>query len=85
MGFISCADDITLSLETDQSKSCYTKHERTEWNHTHSFKEMIVVPGTEATEWNSTAADEDDASLVLPRLGEAYEFPGHVEAIIQLH
>ena len=27
--------------------------------------------GTEVTEWNSTAADEDDASVAQARLGEA--------------
>ena len=37
---------------------------------------------TEATEWNSTAADEDE-SLARERLEEAYEFAGHVEAITQ--
>ena len=72
-----------IGLEVDQSKSCNTRQKKTEEDHrTHSFKEKI---GKEATEWNSTAADEDDASLAQVRLGEAYEFPGHVEVITQLH
>ena len=41
--------------------------------------------GAGATEWNSMAADEGDASLAQARLGEAYELAGHVEAITQLH
>ena len=72
-----------IGLEIDQSKSCNTRQKKTEEDHrTHSFKEKI---GKEATEWNSTAADEDDASLAQVRLGEVYEFPGHVEVITQLH
>ena len=35
-----------------------------------------MVLGTEATERNSTAADEDEASLAQARLGDAYEFAG---------
>ena len=75
-----------IGLKFDQSKSCYTRQEKTEWDHrTLSFKEKIVVPGTGATERNSTAADEDDASLAQARLGEANEFASHAEAITQLH
>ena len=48
-------------------------------------KKEIVVLGTEATEWNSMAADEQDASLAQKRLNEASEFAGHVEAVAQLH
>ena len=50
-----------------------------------SCREKVVILGTEATEWNLTAADEDDAPFAQARLGEAYEFAGHVEAITQLH
>ena len=74
-----------ICFEIDQSKSCYTRLERTEWDHsTHSFKGKIVVLGTEATEWNSTAADEDVEFLSRGRLQEACEFAGHVEAITQI-
>ena len=53
-----------IGLEIDQSKSCCTRQEKTEWNHkTFSFQDKILMLGTEATERNSTAADEDDASL----------------------
>ena len=99
MGFIAYADEEADRLWTDtgealkeigleiyQSKSCYTRQEKTEWNRsTLSFKEKIVVLGTEATERNSTAADEDDASLVHARLGEACEVASHVETITQVH
>ena len=44
-----------------------------------------MVLGTEATEWNSMAADEQDASLAEKRLNEDSEFAGHVEAVAQLH
>ena len=50
-----------------------------------AFKKEIVVLGTEATEWNSMGADEQDASLAKKRLSEASEFAGHVEAVAQLH
>ena len=50
-----------------------------------AVKMEIVVLGTEATEWNSMAADEQDASLAQKRLNEASEFAGHVEAVAQLH
>ena len=64
-----------MGLEVDQSKSCYTRQEKPEWNHsTLAFKEMIG-----ATERNSTAADEDDASLAQVRLGEACEFASQHE------
>ena len=39
----------------------------------------------EATEWNSTAADEEDVSLARGLLEEACEFTGHVETVTQLH
>ena len=56
------------------------------WSHkTLAFKKEIVVLGTEPTEWNSMAADEQDASLAQKRLNEASEFAGHVEAVAQLH
>ena len=76
-----------IGLEIDQSKSCFSiKEATTGWNHkTLAFKKEIVVLGTEATEWNSTAADEEDASLTQKRLNEACEFAGHVEAVAQLH
>ena len=75
-----------IGLEIGQSKSCYTKQEKTEWDHkTLSFKKKIVISGTEAPEWNSTAADEGDASLAQARLEEACEFAGNVKAITQLH
>ena len=75
-----------IGLEIHQSRSCYTRHERTEWNHrTHSFEEKIVILDAEATEWKSTAADEEDESLVRERLEEACQFAGHVETIAQLH
>ena len=71
-----------IGLEIDQSKSCYT---RVGWSHkTLAYKKGIVVLGTEATEWNSTAADEQDASLPQKRLNEASEFAGHVAAVAQL-
>ena len=70
-----------IGLEIDQSKSCYTSKVKTAGKHkTLAFKKEIVVPGTEATEWNSMAADEEDASLAQKRLNEASEFAGHVEA-----
>ena len=44
-----------IVIEIDQSKSCHTRQEMTEWNHrTLSFTEKIVVLGAEAAEWNST-------------------------------
>ena len=68
-----------VGFEIDQSKSSYTGRERTEWEHrVLSLKENIVVLGTEATEWNSKTADEEDASLARGRLEEACEFSGHV-------
>ena len=55
------------------------------WSHkTLAFKENVVL-GTEATEWNSMAADEQDASLAQKRLNEASEFAGHVQTVPQLH
>ena len=75
-----------IGLEIDQSKSCYTSKAKTGWNHkTLAFKKEIVILGTEATEWNSMAADEQDASLAQKRMNEASEFAGHVEAVAQLH
>ena len=75
-----------IGLEIDQSKSCYTSKVKTGWNHrTLAFKKEIVVPGPEATEWNSMAADEEDASLAQKRLDEAPEFAGHVEEVTQWH
>ena len=54
------------------------------WNReTLAFKKEFVVLGTEETGWNSTAADEQDASLV--QKNEASEPVGHVEAVAQLH
>ena len=44
-----------------------------------------MVLGTGATEWNSMAADEQDASLAQKRLNEASQFAGHVESVAQLH
>ena len=69
------------------SKSCSTTKEATTgWNHkTLAFKWEIVVLGTEATEWNSMDADEQDASLTQKRLNEASQFAGHVDAVAQLH
>ena len=56
------------------------------WSHkTLAFKREIVVLGTEATEWNLMAADEEDASLARKRLDEASECAGRVEAVTQLH
>ena len=75
-----------IGLEIDQTKSCYTTKATTGWNHkTLAFKKEVVVLGTEATKWNSMAADEQDASLAQTRLNEASEFAGHVEAVTQLH
>ena len=75
-----------IGLEIDQSKSCYTTKATMGWSHkTLAFKKEIVVLGTEATEWNSVAADEQDAWLAQKRLNEASEFAGHVEAVAQLH
>ena len=72
-----------IGLEIDQSKSCYTSKAKTGCNHkTLAFKKEIVA---EATEWNSTTADEQDASLAQKRLNEASEFAGHVAAVTQLH
>ena len=69
-----------IGLEINQPKSCYTSKVRTGWNHkTLAFKKDIVVLGTEAMEWDSMAADEEDASLAQKRLDEASEFTGHVE------
>ena len=75
-----------IGLDIDQSKSCFSSKVKTGWNHkTSAFKKEIVALGTEATEWNSMAADEEDASLAQKRLNEASEFAGHVEAVAQLH
>ena len=69
-------------LEIDQSMSCYSTKATTGWNHkTLAFLTEIVVLGTETTEWNSMAADEQDASLAQKRLTEASEFAGHFEAV----
>ena len=46
---------------------------------------MIVVLGTESTEWNSTVADELDTTLAQKRLDEANAYAGHVEAVAQMH
>ena len=63
-----------IGLDIDQSKSCFTTKATTGWNHkTLAFKKEIVVLGTEATEWNSMAPDERDASLAQKRLNEASE------------
>ena len=69
-----------MVLEIDQSKSCCPTKATMGWNH----KEIAVL-GTQATEWNSMAADEQDASVAQKRLNEASEFAGHVEAVAQLH
>ena len=75
-----------VGLEIDLSKSCSSTKATTGWNHTTlAFKKEIVVLGTETTEWNSMAADEQHASLAQQRLNEASEFAGHVEAVAQLH
>ena len=75
-----------IGLEIDQSKSCHTTKATMGWSHkTLAFGKEIVVLGTEATEWNSMAADGQDASLAQNRLNEASEFAGHVEAAAQLH
>ena len=75
-----------MGLEIDQSKSCYTTNATMGWSQkTLAFKKEIVVLGSKATEWNSMAADEQDASLAQKRLNEASEFAGHVEAVAQLH
>ena len=75
-----------IGLEIDQSKSCYTTKATMGWSHkTLAFKKEIVVLGTETTEWNSMAADEQDASLAQERLNEASEFARRVEAVTQLH
>ena len=87
-----CAWDKTtgalgeIGLEIDQTKSCYTTKATLGWSHkTLAFKKEIVVLVTEATEWNSMAADEQHASLAQKRLNEASEFAGHVEAVAQLY
>ena len=84
MGLISYASDFIVSsdgdeadrnlgrddLEIDQSKSCCTTKETMGWSHkTPAFKKKIVVLGTEATEWISMAADEQDTSLA-PKASE---------------
>ena len=49
-----------IALEIDQSNSCHTRPRVQPQKH--SFTEKIVILGIEATEWNSTAADENDES-----------------------
>ena len=44
-----------------------------------------MVLGTEATEKNSTVADEFDSTLAQKRLDDATELASHVEAISQMH
>ena len=67
-------------------KWCYTGRDRREWEHNIlSFKEKLVALGTEAVEWNSTAADEVVESLAWGRLQVVCEFTGHVETIKHLH
>ena len=42
-----------IGLEIDQSKSCCTCKEESSWRHkTLTYKKVIVVLGTESTEWN---------------------------------
>ena len=75
-----------IGLEIDQNKSCYTRKGETRWKHkTLKFNKEIVVLGTEATEKNSTVADEFDPTLAQKRLDDATELAGHVEAISQMH
>ena len=75
-----------IGLEIDQSKSCCTSKEESSWRHTTlTYKKVIVVLGTESTEWNLTVADEMDATLAQKRLDEAYIFAGHFEAVAQMH
>ena len=82
-------DETTVALdeiewEIDQSKSCYTSKSKASRSHkTLAFKKEIVVLGTEATEWNSMATDEQDASLAQKRLHEASALAGHIEAVAQ--
>ena len=71
---------------TNPNRAAHDRNRRNEGHRKLSFDEKIATLGTEATEQNSTAADEDDdASLAQARLGEACEFAGYVEAITQLH
>ena len=74
-----------IGLEIDQSKSCYTSKESS-WRHkTLTYKKVIVVLGTESTEWNSTVADELDTTLAQKRLDEADVYAGHIGAVAQMH
>ena len=75
-----------VGLVIDQTRSCHTRQERTEWNHREpSFKENAVVLDTEANERISAAADENDETLARGCFQETCEFAGHVETITQLH
>ena len=75
-----------IGLEIDQSKSCYTTKEESSWRHkTLTYKKVVVVLGTESTEWNSTVADELDTTLAQKRLDEAKAYAGHVGAVAQMH
>ena len=75
-----------IGLEIDQNKSCYTRKGETRWRHkTLKFNKEIVVLGTEATEKNSTVADEFDSTLAQKRLDDATELAGHVETMSQMH
>ena len=74
-----------IGLEIDQSKSCSTSKVKTGWNHKNTSLQERDYCSKQATEWNSIAADEQDASLAQKRLNEASEFAGHVEAVTQLH
>ena len=75
-----------IGLEIDQNKSCYTMKGEISWRHkTLNFKKEIVVLGTEATEKNSTVADEMDPTLAQKRLEDAAELARHVETVTQMH
>ena len=56
---------------------------RRRWDGIFGLQEGNCCSGTEATEWTSMTADDQDASLVQKRLNETSEFAGHVEAVAQ--